>query len=481
MASATLPPVTQEILDRCPRLRVLVVGKSGVGKSSLISHAFGLDMKSVAHGERGNCNINDEIISAENSRFVLHDSMGFEPGQTKNFDDAKNFLEKRGLKDVALKDRVHVIWCVASMLTFHQEIEHNRLCIQAPHAGGRVFEKGDEALLKLASGMKVPVVVVFTQCDELFNSILFYQPENTPTETIDRLWAAKFQELCVRPLEKINSKLRYAHSSGLARKQISQSDRDALEDLIRITRELVEKGIEGEAWIVSAMAQRASNQVKIDGSIGVGMKRYWRGLASSTNFAGWSLQSCLTVIHRDITDSWNFHDPQDLLNTPEFSRKIETLVQLVTPDDMKATSLFGNLENIQTLVALGLGATLAAATGPAIVAVGLSVWFINWAAQMYQKTPETLRCLMGYIVDLTLFLDRLFLVVLARPFLPLTEKEIDLALENYRNSGLGIVHREIRQYVSDVGFLQILQANKAEEKVKELIRKHSKSPSVIAH
>ncbi|KAJ7898029.1 hypothetical protein B0H14DRAFT_2675933 [Mycena olivaceomarginata] len=406
-------------------------------------------MKSVAHGERGNCNINDEIISAENSRF------------------------KRGLKDVALKDRVHVIW----------------LCIQAPHAGGRVFEKGDEALLKLASGMKVPVVVVFTQCDELFNSILFYQPENTPTETIDRLWAAKFQELCVRPLEKINSKLRYAHSSGLARKQISQSDRDALEDLIRITRELVEKGIEGEAWIVSAMAQRASNQVKIDGSIGVGMKRayfiffvlMWLArLASSTNFAGWSLQSCLTVIHRD-TDSWNFHDPQDLLNTPEFSRKIETLVQLVTPDDMKATSLFGNLENIQTLVALGLGATLAAATGPAIVAVGLSVWFINWAAQMYQKTPETLRCLMGYIVDLTLFLDRLFLVVLARPFLPLTEKEIDLALENYRNSGLGIVHREIRQYVSDVGFLQILQANKAEEKVKELIRKHSKSPSVIAH
>ncbi|KAJ7824469.1 hypothetical protein B0H14DRAFT_3145708 [Mycena olivaceomarginata] len=436
MASATLPPVTQEILDRCPRLRVLVVGKSGVGKSSLISHAFGLDMKSVAHGERGNCNINDEIISAENSRFVLHDSMGFEPGQTKNFDDAKKLSretrpQRRGSQGSSSR----------------YMIEHNRLCIQAPHAGGRVFEKGDEALLKLASGMKVPVVVVFTQCDELFNSILFYQPENTPTETIDRLWAAKFQELVS------------STDIGLARKQISQSDRDALEDLIRITRELVEKGIEGEAWIVSAMAQRASNQVKIDG--------YWRGLASSTNFAGWSLQSCLTVIHRDITDSWNFHDPQDLLNTPEFSRKIETLVQLVTPDDMKATSLLcRNLENIQTLVALGLGATLAAATGPAIVAVGLSVWFINWAAQMYQKTPETLRCLMGYIVDLTLFLDRLFLVVLARPFLPLTEKEIDLALENYRNSGLGIVHREIRQY--------ILQANKAEEKVKELIRKHSK-------
>jgi hypothetical protein len=74
--------------------------------------------QSVSHQTRGECDINEEITSTQNVRFVLHDSMGFEPGQTKNFETAKRFLKSRTGDRIALKDRVHIIWCLASALIF---------------------------------------------------------------------------------------------------------------------------------------------------------------------------------------------------------------------------------------------------------------------------------------------------------------------------------------------------------------------------
>ncbi|KAJ7139161.1 hypothetical protein C8R44DRAFT_606364, partial [Mycena epipterygia] len=72
----------------------------------------------VSHHKRGEVNIEDEITSTQNTCFVLHDSMGFEPGKTKNFETAKGFLEARSGDGVELKNRVHIIWCLASTPIF---------------------------------------------------------------------------------------------------------------------------------------------------------------------------------------------------------------------------------------------------------------------------------------------------------------------------------------------------------------------------
>jgi hypothetical protein len=56
-------------------------------------------------------------------------------------------------------------------------------------------------------------------------------------------------------------------SPGLVGDRTLAADQSALANLIDITKEVMEKDIPGIAWIVSAMAQRASAQAKIDASI----------------------------------------------------------------------------------------------------------------------------------------------------------------------------------------------------------------------
>ncbi|KAJ7208525.1 hypothetical protein GGX14DRAFT_395676 [Mycena pura] len=480
MAAEYPPPATDEILKACPRLRVLVVGNTGVGKSSLISHAFGIPVDvnirsgpssvSISPREQGQCKIDDEIMAPENPLFVLHDSMGFVPGDENNYQLVEQFLQDRNASERQLADRVHIIW----------------LCILIPHAGSRVIETGEKKLLALATRLKgatVPLVAVFTQFDLLVSSVEIEKSvasENATDEEIENLSREIFQEKCIAPLNEAAAELKYKHinyawTSGLSDAEHTKPDRESLANLIQITRNLVGEQFEGDAWIVSAMAQRASAQHWNEKYIFV---QYWLGLASATNFAGFTLDTCLKTVHKEMTDSWNFYDPKDLLHSPEFVDRIRVLTQLVTVDEGKAKSWLSTDKdnNTQTILAVILGASVAAALGPIIAGIGLAGWFVEFIASVYRNTPETLRCFMGYIIDLTLILDQLFLVVLSRK-LPriLTKEDIDLAFESYENSDLGRVHHDIRQFVASVNFKEILKPELAGEKVKELIRHYSSS------
>jgi hypothetical protein len=59
----------------------------------------------------GKADIEKEILSKENDRFVLHDSRGFEIGEEANLKVINDFISKRS-KATNLRDKLHAIWLV---------------------------------------------------------------------------------------------------------------------------------------------------------------------------------------------------------------------------------------------------------------------------------------------------------------------------------------------------------------------------------
>ena len=59
--------------------------------------------------QRGDHNIEDEMIFRSNPGFIFHDSRGFESGSVKELELMKKFLADR-TSETRLERRLHVIW-----------------------------------------------------------------------------------------------------------------------------------------------------------------------------------------------------------------------------------------------------------------------------------------------------------------------------------------------------------------------------------
>jgi hypothetical protein len=96
----------------------------------------------------GKADINEEIPSDLNPRFVLHDSLGFEGGDISNLQIVQNFIKTRnGLPD--LKDQLHAIWYAYYLYEYTDKLilMMRRLCLETPTRNARIFETGIERLL----------------------------------------------------------------------------------------------------------------------------------------------------------------------------------------------------------------------------------------------------------------------------------------------------------------------------------------------
>ncbi|KAJ7213523.1 hypothetical protein GGX14DRAFT_618916 [Mycena pura] len=457
MQPDALPLTTSRTLVQCPEFHLLVVGRYEAGKSSLVRHAFGIEMNAASHQEPTEWNIDVGLRSMQNPRFVIHELVGYEPAEPQIVEGAGKFLQFCSGDNLPLKDRVHAVW----------------ICIPVLSIDERVFHPADEALLKLT---KVPVVVVFTHFDVLISRMEAETSEslNLPREEVKQLCLeiadVKFRENCINPLAQINPELQYARTFGLLKDTISHQEKGILSTLIQTTRDLAERYIERELWTASVTEQRASVAEKINTSIDIGMRRYWHGLASSTNF---SLDRCLEKLHRQIAPTWKFDDPYVRLHSSDFIREIRNLTQPITFDVVEEKSWSEYLQRFQILVALLLGTTVAATVGPVAASLWLLVWFIQKVATMYYRMPDILRCFMQYVIDLVLVLDQLFHMVLSRPPRSLTKEDIDLTMERYRSSTTAAqVRSELQIYADRATLAQILQRNRAEAKIVELIARY---------
>ncbi|KAG6913794.1 hypothetical protein DXG01_004288, partial [Tephrocybe rancida] len=351
----------------------------------------------TTYGEQDNdtADIDREYTSNDNPRVILHDSNGFEPGRTDNWDIVKEFIRQR-CKKGSIKDQLHVIW----------------LCVETPRTGSRLMQTADEDLLK-SGGEQIDA---------------FELRQKAEKETQSSLGASIKQ-------------LRISFQQPIKFVPVSTEERyhgflQMLQKLAKITQKCLRTKETLVSW---AVAQRINPKPKVECSLDEGFKNYMKNLGKNTMFKGHILEDCLLRIHLDIIKVWNFRDPDQLLSGNDFLKEMVLLIQPFIPRPQSSSTLQQRWPVVSAL-ATKLGTVfppLALALGLA----GLAIVAIEFLYDNYRAVPRTALCLEAYIVDLTLVLHELFVTSLEGQWpQPLTSELISETLKRYKDSRSSHVH-----------------------------------------
>ncbi|KAG1903030.1 uncharacterized protein F5891DRAFT_1142423, partial [Suillus fuscotomentosus] len=154
-----------KIRKRIDRFRILVIGRANAGKTTILQRICNTQDKPkiynsagkeidltvlTASKERGEHDIENEMVFQSNPGFVFHDSRGFEAGGESEFEEVKAFItdhSKRG----RIAKRLHVIW----------------FCIPMDEAS-RSFTAGEKRFFSECDTGSIPVIVLFTKFDALY-------------------------------------------------------------------------------------------------------------------------------------------------------------------------------------------------------------------------------------------------------------------------------------------------------------------------
>ncbi|KIJ90479.1 hypothetical protein K443DRAFT_544223, partial [Laccaria amethystina LaAM-08-1] len=114
----------ENLRRRARRFRVLIIGRANAGKTSILQRVCNtteqpkifnqrgheIDLSELnPTAQRGEHDIENEMIFESNMAFVFHDSCGFEAGRTSELDKVKDFLQKLSTK-TSIRNHLHVIW-----------------------------------------------------------------------------------------------------------------------------------------------------------------------------------------------------------------------------------------------------------------------------------------------------------------------------------------------------------------------------------
>ncbi|KAF8212955.1 hypothetical protein K438DRAFT_1805318 [Mycena galopus ATCC 62051] len=160
-----------DLRSKCPHFRILVVGRANAGKTTLLKKVCNsvedpdiftpdgdkLDPAVVeGSAQRGEHDIENQLIFKSNRQFIFHDSRGFESGSANEIQTVKDSIAARAASG-QLSDQLHAIW----------------YCM--PTDTARPLLAPDEQFFNVSGTGKVPVIAIFTKFDglitEAFNEL----------------------------------------------------------------------------------------------------------------------------------------------------------------------------------------------------------------------------------------------------------------------------------------------------------------------
>ncbi|KZS96493.1 hypothetical protein SISNIDRAFT_317187 [Sistotremastrum niveocremeum HHB9708] len=171
------------------RFRAVIIGKTGCGKTTILEKFCGGKIADSPSETRGMHDINKELVSLENPRFVAYDSRGFEAGSDTELRKVLKFLKQRD--KMSIPNQIHIIW----------------YCIQADC---RPIQASETKFFSEPHG-SAPVVVVVTKFDVLVTDNLpdLDEGDDTPEREAEaralaiKKSEASFQEFYREPLLKM--------------------------------------------------------------------------------------------------------------------------------------------------------------------------------------------------------------------------------------------------------------------------------------
>ncbi|KAG1889800.1 uncharacterized protein F5891DRAFT_128942 [Suillus fuscotomentosus] len=328
-----------------PRFRILVLGETGVGKSSLISRVFGVEEMIDLPG----ASIDHEFTSPQNDKFVLHGSKGF--GLKDNLVKIRDFIDHR--RNMSPEHQLHAVW----------------LCLETPRTGERFIDKRMEEFLTLKHrGIlgNVPVIVVLTKYDRFIDHIqstldktcLKELSNEAIKELAKKNAEAELQNICIRPLGKFAG-FNIPHAAISSNEDYKKT----LTLLIRITENCVTERSASKAAVMTSIrvAQRVDPELKIKASFEIAKKRYRKTFSCCCAvFKKHKMWNFLHALHTDIIDGWNFYDLHHNLHSQKFRQSISKMVEVEPTKGYR--HFFGHAPLIQHFMSYIVNLTLVSQT-----------------------------------------------------------------------------------------------------------------------
>ncbi|RWA10958.1 hypothetical protein EKO27_g4158 [Xylaria grammica] len=359
--------------------RILVCGKTGVGKSTLINKVFGVEMteESTTYSQ-GVHDINKAFESPNHPGLLIHDSRGWQAGSDAELEEIAKFLRYRAFQKNPA-EALHVIWfCVNSDVSRIEEADR------------RTFE----IISQYSSD--VPVFVVGTKKDRLVAFRKMELLETLMEKTGDykeasRLATEQANEYAEEQFLKLRDQLsNLEHYKADGYSCVSKDDSEGIRKLIGNTLELI---ADERVRVFCVAAQVVDVEQKIDQSITEVMR-----------LGTHAIRTAMVPL-----------PASGLIGTPTVSRILcEHVIQCfgfpkATPEaveEIMSKVVMKNLKSFMRVSLTQFGSISAIAIGAAVPSAGIGI--IAGVIGCILSTPPTARMLLKCACDMILILERSF-------------------------------------------------------------------------